>query len=146
MKFREVQTALAGHKIGFVNGSINSSIEKNYQFSDVSPSTGKNFYRLLQLDIDNKASYSIIVSVNILQSGFYSISNNPGNGLYRLHIEAGTERVDFSVIDAGGRQIMSKINNGAGDQTIDISNFPSGIYLLRIIKGTDLFTEKLVKF
>lgn len=145
----QIQRSAAGiswTNIGFVNGSLNSSIEKNYQFSDASPLPGKNFYRLAQLDIDNKASYSVIVSVNFLQSGFYSISNNPGNGLFRLHIETGTGMVDFSVIDAGGRQIMSKVNNSAGDQTIDISNFSAGIYFLRIIKGADLFTEKLVKF
>ncbi|MEO6289280.1 MAG: hypothetical protein ABIO76_05140, partial [Ginsengibacter sp.] len=28
-------------KIGFVNGSINSSIERNYQFTDIEPSSGK---------------------------------------------------------------------------------------------------------
>ena len=133
-------------KIGFVNGSIYSSAEKNYQFSDANPHSGKNFYRLLQHDIDNKGSYSFIVSVNILKSGFYSISNNPGNGQYKLHIETTAERVDYLVIDAGGRKIMSKINIGTRDQSIDISTFPSGIYLLRIRKGADLFTEKLVKF
>lgn len=133
-------------KIGFVNGSINSSVEKNYQFTDAKPLKGKNFYRLLQLDLDNKPSYSFIVSVNITQSGFYSLANNPGNGLYRLHIDAGTERVNFSVFDEGGRKIMSKSNNGVVEQTIDITNFPAGIYLLQIQKGTSLFTEKLIKF
>lgn len=133
-------------KIGFINGSINSSIEKNYQFTDFNPVAGNNFYRLRQLDIDNKASYSLVVSVNIVKSGFYSISNNPGNGQYRLHIETVPERVDFSIIDPRGRQIMSKNNNGPGDQLIDISNFPPGIYLLRILKGTDLFIERLGKF
>ena len=132
--------------IGFVNGNFNSSVAKNYRFSDVYPLSGRNFYRLVQFDIDNKASYSFIVSVNMLQPGFYSISNNPGKGLYRLHIEAGTNRIDFSVIDAGGKQIMSKFNNSAGDQLIDISKFSSGIYFLRILKGTNSFTEKLVKF
>lgn len=133
------------NKIGFVNGNINSSVAKNYQFNDINPLSGQNFYRLLQLDLDNKATYSFIVSVNILQSGFYSISNNPGNGLYQLHIAAGTERINFSVIDADGRTIISKDYNGVGDQTIDITNRPSGIYLLRIIKGTDLFTDRLIK-
>jgi len=131
-------------KIGFVNGHINSSVEKSYQFNDANPLAGRNLYRLRQVDLDNKASYSIIVSVNILQSGFF-ISNNPGNGLYKLHIETTTERVNFSVIDPGGRKIMSKIGNGAGDQTIDIRKFPSGIYLLQVQNGAGLFTEKLIK-
>ena len=40
---------------------------------------------------------------------------------------------------------MSKIVNGSGDQTIDITNYSSGIYLLQIKKGKSLFTEKLIK-
>ncbi len=40
---------------------------------------------------------------------------------------------------------MSKIVNGSGAQTIDITNYSSGIYLLQIQKGKSLFTEKLIK-
>jgi hypothetical protein len=144
----EIQKSADGinwKKIGFVNGSINSSVEKDYQFADANPFSGKNFYRLLQLDVDNKGTYSSVVSVKFLQQGFYSISNNPGNGLYHLHIDQGTEKINFSVIDANGRKILSKVNNGAQDQTIDITNYSSGIYLLKIQKGNDLFTEKLIK-
>jgi len=131
--------------IGFVNGNINSATERSYQFNDLAPIKGKNLYRLRQVDLDGKYAYSKVVSVNFLRSGFYSISNNPGNGLYRLHIDAVTEPVNFSVIDAGGRRILSKINSSPGDQTIDISNSPAGIYLLRIQNGSSLFTERLIK-
>jgi hypothetical protein len=66
--------------------------------------------------------------------------------LYKLHIETrGNDKINFSVIDASGKRIMSKILNGSGDQTIDISNYSSGIYLLQIQKGNNLFTEKLIK-
>ncbi len=144
----EIQKSVEGinwNKIGFVNGSINSSVEKTYQFTDVNPLSGKNFYRLLQLDIDNKATYSPVVSVKFLQQGVYTISNNPGNGLYHLHIESTIEKINYSIIDANGRKIISKVNNGTQDQIIDITNYSSGIYLLRIQKGNDLFTEKLIK-
>jgi hypothetical protein len=131
--------------IGFVNGNLNSAIERSYQFGDLKPLQGKNFYRLRQVDLDGKYSYSIVVSVNFLKAGFYSIYGNPGNGIYQVNFDVTTEKIELSMIDAGGKRMMTK-TTGAGVQTIDISNFPSGIYLLRIRKGTDLFTEKLVKF
>ncbi len=144
----EIQRSADGinwSKIAFVNGSINSSAEKNYQFTDATPFSGRNFYRIRQLDLDNKATLSSIVVVKVLQSGFYSISNNPGNGLYNLHIETGLEKINFSVTDVNGKRIFTKIYNGTGDQQIDITKYSSGIYLLQIQKGKDVFTEKLIK-
>jgi len=132
--------------IGFVNGNINSSIQQNYQFIDATPLAGQSFYRLAQLDVDNNAIFSPVVSIKFLLAGFYFITNNPGHGLYKLNIDApGADKISFAVIDVNGRKIMSKIINSSGTQTIDISNYSSGIYLLQIQKGNALFTEKLIK-
>ena len=131
--------------IGFVNGNINSSIERSYQFNDLKPLPGKNFYRLRQVDLDGKSSYSIVASVTFLKSGFYSIAGNAGNNIYQVNIENTSHKVELSVVDASGKRLLTKIT-GTGMQTIDISKFPQGIYWLRIQKGTDLFTEKLIKF
>ena len=129
------QDGINWDKIGFVNAAPNSSQEKNYNFIDANPPSGKIFYRLLQLDIDNRATYSSIVSVKFLQSGFFYITNNPGNGLYKLYIEhTGNEKINFSVIDVNGRKIMSKIYSSIMDQTIDITNYSSGIYILHNTK------------
>jgi Secretion system C-terminal sorting domain len=145
----EIQRSADGihwNKIGFVNGSTNSFVQQSYQFNDARPLPGPNFYRLAQIDIDNKATYSPVVLVKFLQSGFYFVTNNPGIGLYKLHVETtGNDKISFAVIDANGRRIVSKVSNGSRDQTIDITNYSSGIYLLQIQKGKDLFTEKLIK-
>jgi hypothetical protein len=133
------------NNIGFVNGNMNSAIERSYQFSDLDPLAGENFYRLRQVDLDGKYLYSIVASVDFIKSGFYSISGNPGNNIYRLNIETTAEKVELSIFDAGGKMVMIK-TTGAGVQTIDISKFSSGVYLLRVRKGIDMFTEKLVKF
>ncbi|HEY5406474.1 MAG TPA: T9SS type A sorting domain-containing protein [Ginsengibacter sp.] len=145
----EIQRSSDGvhwNTIGFVNGNINSSIQQNYQFNDVTPLASQSFYRLAQLDIDNNITYSPIASVKFLHAGFYFIANNPGNGLYKLNIDAtGNDKISFAVIDVNGRRLMSKIVNGSGTQTIDITNYSAGIYLLQIQKGNNLFTEKLIK-
>ena len=144
----EIERSQAGINwkgIGFVSGNINSSVERSYQFSDANPVSGKGIYRLRQIDQDGKFSYSLITSVQYLKSGFYSIAGNRGNNIYQLNIEATSEKVNLSVIDAGGKKLIIK-PSAIGVQYIDISKFPSGIYLLQIIKGTEIFTEKLIKF
>ncbi|MEO6232200.1 MAG: T9SS type A sorting domain-containing protein [Ferruginibacter sp.] len=131
--------------IGFINGGGNSSIVKNYQFSDKSPFQGINFYRLRQVDLDGKYLYSTVASVKFLKAGFYSISGNAVTNIYQVNIESTNVKVDLSLVDATGKRLISKKAN-AGFQTINISSFPAGIYLLRIQKGTEMFIEKLIKF
>ena len=144
----EIQRSADGinwEKIGFVAGVINSSIERNYQFIDARPVSGKNFYRIVQFDLDNTLTYSDIVVVKYSQAAFYSLLNNPGNGLFKINIEPVSEKIMLSVMDNAGRRIMNRSGSAPGLQIVDITNYPAGIYLLQIQKGTDLFTERLMK-
>ncbi|MHA4811031.1 hypothetical protein ACX0G9_23185 [Flavitalea flava] len=64
--FFEIQRSLTGidfSKIGKVKGSGTSNTTQNYTFIDLSPATGTNLYRLRQLDLDGKSSYSGIRTV-----------------------------------------------------------------------------------
>ncbi|MEO6357414.1 MAG: T9SS type A sorting domain-containing protein [Ferruginibacter sp.] len=131
--------------LGFVGGNFNSSIERNYEFIDLNPLPGVGFYRLRQVDQDETFSYSAVASVKYLKANFYSIIRNNGNSRYQLNIEPVTQPVIISLIDAGGKKLMIK-KGVTGVQYIDISRFPSGIYLLQLARGTTTFTEKLIKF
>lgn len=144
----EIQRSIDGATwtaIGFVAGNNNSNIARTYHFNDINPVSGKVFYRLRQVDEDGRFNYSSTVSAQFLKSDFYSIVRLAGNGRYQLDLVSGNEKIDISVFDAGGRSLMLKTAI-AGVQYIDVSKFPSGIYLLHITKGTKTFTEKLIKF
>ena len=135
--------AIQWNKIGFVNGVANSSKENNYNFIDEAPLPGKNFYRLLQYDMDGKSVSSPVVNVDIFKPGYYTISNNPGNGIYRLNLHS-TKMATISVSDMSGRRLLQQ-QMDAGVHPLDISRYAQGTYLLRLKIGSDVFTEKLVK-
>lgn len=135
--------AIDWNKIGFVKGAVNSSLEKNYSFTDEDPLPGKNFYQLLQYDLDGKFVATPIVNVDIFRTRYYTISNNPGNGVYRLNIHSNNV-VAISVTDMTGRRLLRQ-QIGAGIHQIDISKYSQGTYLLHLQIGTKGFTEKLVK-
>jgi hypothetical protein len=137
------KNAINWNKIGFVNGALNSSLEKNYSFKDEDPLPGKNFYRLLQYDLDGKSVSSPIVNVDIFRVGYYTISNNPGNGIYQLNIHS-TNKAAISVSDMAGRRLIRQ-QIDAGIHELDISKYAQGTYLLHLQIGADHFTEKLVK-
>lgn len=129
--------------VGFVNGAGNSSSLLNYQFLDKKPLAGKNFYRLLQTDLDGRFSYSKIVSINITDASFYTLKNNSGNGVFDISIRSNSQ-ADIFIMDLSGRQLIKRTVEG-GDHQLDISRYPAGIYLLRLQKGNEIMIEKLVK-
>jgi hypothetical protein len=131
------------NKLGFVNGAVNSSVEKSYRFNDADPLPGKNFYRLVQYDLDDKTTFSTVVNVDIFKAGYYTLADNPGNGIYRLNINS-TNGAMISVSDMTGRRLISK-HIDAGIHQLDISKYAQGTYLLHLQIGTEIFAEKLIK-
>jgi hypothetical protein len=130
--------------IGFVAGAGNSSTVLSYSFTDNAPLAGTNFYRLVQRDIDGRTSISDVVTADIGTNKFFTLSDNPGNGTYRISMPASAEMLELQVTDASGKVIINR-KTGAGNQLIDISNYSPGIYLLRMKKGKELATVKLIK-
>jgi hypothetical protein len=131
--------------LGFVNGAGTTTSTQQYQFKDDKPLAGNNVYRLRQIDLDGKEVFSPTVLVSFNPQTLYGISNNPGNGIYKLNIKRGATGNSLMVIDFSGKIVLRKDLMVAGEYTIDISDRPTGIYLLRIKMGTELYTEKLVK-
>ena len=131
------------NNIGFVKGSGNSSVAKTYEFIDNSPVVGKNYYRLNQLDMDGKSTYSKIINIDFESSRLYVLKNNFSTGTYQLQVLV-SNPVELTVHDITGRQLIHQVVSG-GLQVIDITRYSPGTYLLQIKAGQSLFIEKLIK-
>jgi hypothetical protein len=128
--------------IGFVAAGINAAAGQAYHFADASPLTGRNFYRLVQIDLDNRSTQSAIISVDFSANGFYTLQH-PGNGRYQLTIDSEAP-VELSVVDLSGRKLFGK-TAGQGVHAIDLGPYAKGIYLLQLKKDQQVLTEKLIK-
>jgi len=87
----------------------------------------------------------LLVGINQLDAveNNITISPNPSNGIYKIQGEIEIET--FQVFDINGKQVQLKFN--ANNSTLDLSNEPSGIYFVRILrKGGGTLTKKLVKY
>ncbi len=68
---------------------------------------------------------------------------NPANGI--IHVEGGRSPMDYiTVSDLTGRMLLRR-NVGASSATIDVSRLPAGTYILEVVGGGDVRTEKFVK-
>lgn len=129
--------------IGFVN-SRTSSQAVIYHFTDAAPYEGRNAYRLQQADLSGTLSYSVIANVDFKGNPFYTLSDNPGRGLFRISMRSSLKKLHLNVVDASGKVIYRKAAN-AGDQLLDLSEFPAGMYWLHLKIGDNQFTEKIIK-
>lgn len=129
-------------KIGFVNGSINSSTTKRYFYED-EPTDGKRFlYRLKQVDYDNKFKYSDtrLVILRGFDYGLYSCFPNPVSdiGIIKYKIPE-NNFVKLTIYDNSGRMIKNPVNENkaAGVYQVNFAtkNLAAGIYYYKIEAG-----------
>jgi hypothetical protein len=142
----EVQRSLDGQRfttIGFVkSASLNGNSQQilAYQFMDVNPASGTNYYRLKQIDLDQKFSLSRVIALQIKPTAIklsVQIYPNPTVSNVNLTISSITNGpIAILVLDGQGKLIQRfNRNMVAGTQTMQwsVSNWASGIYHIRII-------------
>ncbi|MFN8308372.1 MAG: YDG domain-containing protein [Chitinophagales bacterium] len=139
-------------KIGFVQGSGNSSTVKQYRFEDRDLGNGGRFYyRLKQIDIDGHFEYSHIASaaVNSETATTVSLFPNPAHQQLQVNIYIGEPSVAvMKVVNVLGAEVLSNKQNlaaGANNISLSVSDLPSGSYLLFINTGTQVIERKFVK-
>ena len=135
--------AITFTRIGQVPGAVNSNIHLSYQFIDNNPFMGNNYYRLKQVDIDGKFSYSPTRLVNFKDEHFITILNNPTSGTPVI-VKTSELNSTICIFDESGRKLkeLTVVNNNT---SISVDQFANGIYLLVLHKdGAVKATEKFV--
>ena len=120
-------------KIGRVQGSGTTSIAQHYQFVDPAPLTSNNYYRLAQVDVDGKITYSQtrLLSFNS-QSGVLKLYPNPARTTVHIQLpQQASGQHALELYDLAGLKVLVQ-NVPAGTLQIeaDISTLASGIYIL----------------
>ncbi|MDX1372912.1 MAG: T9SS type A sorting domain-containing protein, partial [Nitrososphaeraceae archaeon] len=145
------------NKIGFVEGSGNSSSPKSYTFTDNNSVGGSKFhYRLKQLDNDGTYEYSNEVEVEITPNKFALFQNypnpfNPSTVIkFSLPVDAG---VTINLFNTLGEKVDAILNRdmsiGHHEVNYNASSLSNGIYYYKITaNGKDgssfVSTKKMV--
>ena len=136
-----IQHSLDGIKwntAAIVAAAGNSSSLRNYAFVDNNTGKGYNYYRVMQTELNGNATYSELRVINL--SGDYApftlLGNQVSNGVLQVEVHQTTV---FSLYEVNGRLLWIR-QFAAGLQSIDVSRYAKGIYLLR----ADAKTQKLL--
>jgi len=123
--------------IDFVNSKAAggySTGRLNYDYIHQSPSTGKNFYRLKQIDIDDNYIYSAVTSVTFGEFNRVKMSPNPvGSTLFVTGLDG---NYIISILNLSGQVVKIVKTNGGSTLQVDASALSPGMYLVRIESST----------
>lgn len=121
----------------------NTSQESKYQYIDYKPLAGHSYYRLKQVDVDGKSSYSVILSINISDVQAYSSIAIPGSNQLQLFIpQSVTAKTDLLMYDAAGRQMLRQ-QLQPGRSVIKTGLLTTGgVYFIKVIQADKLMYSK----
>ena len=142
----EVERSLDGlnfEVIGKKKGAGNSLTKIEYSFFDQNSPKGISYYRLKQIDLDGKYTYSEICTVTNKGTEGVSFYPNPvRNDLTIDYYTDNSKPNSISVTDVLGKLIQVKTSFVDSKTTIDCSDLVDGIYFVKVIIGTREFVNK----
>ena len=140
-------------KIGFVRGAGNSTTQRDYTFMDgdaaiccgsstTTTYCGSTYYRLKQTDFDGKYEYSNIVTLGSNTDATVSVYPNPSTGVFTIDGKGWSGQATTAVISNSLGQTYTVAING---NQINLTEFPAGVYFLRLQLGERARVIRLVK-
>jgi hypothetical protein len=138
-------------EVGQVMGAGNSNQLQHYQFADIKPHPGKNYYRLKQVDLSAQYTFSNIVVLsfsNLLEKGL-NIFPNPVHHYLQIRLPQSNETYKAVVMNVYGRTVLS--SSGTPDAlskefTSKINQLVKGMYFLHISRNETFYSSGFYKY
>jgi hypothetical protein len=131
-------------RIGFVPGAGNSQKSINYSFIDKPLLSNKIFYRLKQIDIDGKSTYSQTIAVGSEMNDL-AVSPNPFTNTISIESTQLNSTIYAEVIDITGKTKISIQGEVNGKVNIDTQHLSKGVYFIRMKEGETIQTKRIIK-
>lgn len=135
--------------LAVINSHVNSSSRQDYNYDDLLPLPGINYYRLKMNDEDGTYAYSRIIRVEMGKTKSQSIYLFPNPVSHILNLSPDDdENVSYEIIDGNGKVMREKTigkTSRSRTLTIDIKNLSEGLYFLMVEGTRSRETLKFVK-
>ena len=136
-----VQYSIDGNNFINVCSVISSSLT-SYNCTTSAYKNTKNYYRVMQTDIDGKTTYSKVVSLQSSAKPALFVYPNPAKD--KLYLQGTNNFSEATISDAGGK-INNHFSLNPNAPYIDISKLAKGIYFIKLESVNDTQTLKFIK-
>jgi hypothetical protein len=123
----------------------NSSIPQSYSTRDDVPIKGINYYRLKQVDMDGKTTYSGVQKVKFGVEVAPLIYPNPVSNLFTA--VSGNELIrEIVIYNVEGSAVQFVMGNSTDeDMKVNVSLLSTGVYFLKVKTDSRIYQFKLIK-
>ncbi|MGI9192336.1 MAG: T9SS type A sorting domain-containing protein [Chitinophagaceae bacterium] len=122
----------------------NSVMPLVYNYVHTTANLGHNYYRLKQVDIDGRSSYSKTIDVQRRGAGMNTCTlyPNPSAGAFNIMFNTPVEQVQLMVYDMSGRLVRSytkTMEQGASSLACNAVDLADGLYTIQVMAGDERF-------
>lgn len=146
----EIQRSTDGgnsfQSIGTVPAHTEPRAINYYQFLDQQAHAGQNYYRLKQIDLDDRFQYSQVRNV-FFGSGAFIVKAwpNPVADILFININHAEEAGKIMLIDVSGKEILTQeFAMNEEDIKVDVNLLQPGTYTLVVTSGANRYEDKIV--
>jgi hypothetical protein len=109
---------------------------KTYQYTDLRPAAGKNYYRLQSIETGGPGAYSRVISVRSgaveSGSGILQVYPNPATQNMVIRIPAATAHGAVAEVLTTEGKLYQRIQLSSDATTVSTGHWPRGIYVMRV--------------
>jgi hypothetical protein len=131
--------------IGKITGKGNSTTLQDYSLTDNAPFSGKNYYRLTQVDVEGTSDYSQVVTVNLVQELDVIIKPNLFQEYVNVEVNTSSESADVEIMDVKGRSVFHSMLSTNTNLQLGYG-LSKGIYFVKVsVSGESPVIQKVIK-
>jgi len=133
--------------IGKVNGAGTTTSIQNYSFTDETPLSGINYYRLKQVDFDGQFTYSPVVNVVFDNKAGIRLAPTPVQDQLRVELEEMfQEDAQWQLYDFAGRLVQTGVLSAENMVfNVEVGSLTPGNYVIRVVSGQTTLTKQFQK-
>lgn len=147
LSYYQVERSTDGNSfklLGKIPAFTGNETMKHYNFTDMQPAIGKNFYRLKMVDANGAFSYSPIREIDFESSSIILLYPNPVQTELKVLVFKNNSLTNvLTLYSMNGQKILSK--EFSGSMVIPFNTLPSATYIIMINDGINEKQYKVIK-
>jgi len=145
----EVETSKDGsafYMIGSEASKGDNDTEQSYSFTDHSPASGENYYRLKQVDKDGHSTYSKTIIVEFSAKASIQLFPNPVTDELRLLLPKPVSSLVVSIYSMNGALMQrNSVQFVTRQYNLDLASFAAGVYIVEIRADNEIQQARFIR-
>jgi phosphatidylserine/phosphatidylglycerophosphate/cardiolipin synthase-like enzyme len=145
---RSAEAAKNYNQVYFTSGQDTKSTVTRYQFDDLNPLIGINYYKLIQTDVDGKQQVYGPISVKVGLTTKNTVTAFASANAVEVKVNFDQQaNGQLSLYNVGGSKLNAvNVQLHAGTNSFAFpANIPTGVYLIKLTTQADIIVNKFVK-